>query len=138
ELGGIDSLVTSMGGLMAFKIPFVRTHEFSDADWDRVFDLNIRYVFRVVRPVLKIMLEQGTGGSIVSIGSDGRTARHGTPLTAAYGAAKSGLAHMTKTIAVEYGHDGIRMNMVSPGPTATSNVSGMASEVREGMNALIP
>lgn len=138
ELGGIDGLVTSMGGLMAFNIPFVRIHELSDDDWDKVFELNLRYVFRVVRPVLKIMLEQETGGSIVSIGSDGGTAGHGSPLTAAYGAAKAGLAHMTKTIAVEYGANGIRMNMVSPGPTATSNVSGMTTEVRDGLNQHIP
>ena len=137
-LGGIDGLVTSIGGLMAFNIPFVRLHECPDEDWDTVFDLNIRYVFRVLRPVLKLMLAQGGGGSIVSIGSDGGTAGHGSPLTAAYGAAKAGLAHLTKTVAVEYGPDGIRMNMVSPGPTATSNVSGMSSGVREGMTSVIP
>jgi 3-oxoacyl-[acyl-carrier protein] reductase len=123
---------------MAFNIPFVRLDEFTDDDWDTVFDLNIRYVFRVLRPVLKIMLQQGTGGAIVSIGSDGGTAGHGSPLTAAYSAAKAGLAHMTKTVAVEYGRDGIRMNMVSPGPTATSSVSGMDPDVRKGINAVIP
>jgi 3-oxoacyl-[acyl-carrier protein] reductase len=137
-LHGIDGVVASIGGLMAFGVPFVRLDEFEDDDWDRVFDLNIRYVFRVVRAVLKIMLRQGRGGSIVSIGSDGGTAGHGSPLTAAYGAAKAGLAHLTKTVAVEYGRDGIRMNMVSPGPTATSSVSGLNSNVRDGMNRLIP
>jgi len=45
---------------------------------------------------------------------------------------------MTKTLAVEYGGDGIRFNMVSPGPTATSSVAGLNPGVREGMNALIP
>src|SRR6185369_3494704 len=101
-------------------------------------DLNLRYVFRVLRPVLKLMLQQGNGGSVVTIGSDGGTAGHGSPRTAAYGAAKAGLAHMTKTLAVEYGGDGIRFNMVSPGPTATSSVAGLNPGVREGMNALIP
>jgi 3-oxoacyl-[acyl-carrier protein] reductase len=137
-LGGIDALVASLGGLMAFNLPFVRLHEFSDDDWDRVFDLNIRYVFRVLRRVLPIMVEQGTGGSIVTIGSDGGTAGHASPLTAAYGAAKAGLAHLTKTMAVEYGPDGIRVNMVSPGPTATSNVLGMNADVSRAMDALIP
>ena len=84
------------------------------------------------------MLEQRTGGSIVTVGSDGGTAGHGSPLNAAYGAAKAGLAHLTKTLAVEYGPDGIRSNMVSPGPTATSSVSGMADEVRDAFDALIP
>jgi 3-oxoacyl-[acyl-carrier protein] reductase len=137
-MSGIDALVTSLGGLMAFNIPFVRLHEFGEADWDTVFDLNIRYVFRVLRPVLRIMLAQGIGGTIVSIGSDGGTAGHGSPHTAAYGAAKAGLAHLTKTVAVEYGRDGIRMNMVSPGPTATSSVAGVSEDVRDGMNLVIP
>jgi 3-oxoacyl-[acyl-carrier protein] reductase len=137
-LGGIDGLVTSIGGLMAFGVPFVRLDEFSDDDWDTVFDLNIRYVFRVLRPVLKIMLRQRTGGAIVTIGSDGGTAGHGSPRTAAYGAAKAGLAHLTKTLAVEYGGDRIRVNMVSPGPTDTSSVSGLNPGVRDGMNSLIP
>lgn len=138
ELGGIDGVVPSLGGLMAFGLPFVRLHEFSDTDWDRVFDLNIRYVFRVLRPVIEIMLEQGTGGSIVTVGSDGGTAGHGSPRTAAYGAAKAGLAHLTKTVAVEYGPDGIRANMVSPGPTSTGNVAGLAPEVLHGLHGAIP
>jgi 3-oxoacyl-[acyl-carrier protein] reductase len=137
-LGGIDGVVTSLGGLMAFNVPFVRLHQLDDADWDKVFDLNLRYVFRVLRPVLSVMLEQGRGGAIITIGSDGGTAGHGSPRTAAYGAAKAGLAHLTKSIAVEYGGDGIRANMVSPGPTATSNVAGMNPETRDAMNALIP
>ncbi|MCU1486531.1 MAG: hypothetical protein JWN67_3277 [Actinomycetia bacterium] len=137
-LGGFDGVVTSLGGLMAFNIPFVRLHEFGDDDWDRVFDLNITYVFRVLRRVLPVMLEQGTGGSVVTIGSDGGTAGHGSPRTAAYGAAKAGLAHLTKTLAVEYGPDGIRANMISPGPTATSNVAGMNPETRAAIDSLIP
>lgn len=136
-LGRIDGLVTPIGGLMAFGVPFVRLHEFADDDWDRVFDLNVRYVFRVLRPVLRTMLAQGSG-AVVTIGSDGGTAGHGSPLTAAYGAAKAGLAHLTKTAAVEYGPDGIRVNMVSPGPTTTSNVAGMAAEVRDAFSTLIP
>ena len=138
EMGGIDAMVASLGGLMAFNIPFVRLHEFSDDDWDKVFDLNIRYVFRFLRPVLKVLVEQGTGGAIVTVGSDGGTAGHGSPLNAAYGAAKSGLAHLTKTLALEYGRDGIRANMVSPGPTATSNVSSMSAEVKAGLESMIP
>jgi 3-oxoacyl-[acyl-carrier protein] reductase len=138
RLGGIDGVVTSLGGLMAFQIPFVRMHEYTDEIWDKVFDLNIRYVFRVLRPVVKIMLAQGRGGAIVTVGSDGGTAGHGAPLNSAYGAAKSGLAHLTKTLAVEYGSDGIRVNMVSPGPTATSSVASIDPQVLAGLKSMIP
>jgi 3-oxoacyl-[acyl-carrier protein] reductase len=137
-LGGIDVLVTVVGGLMAFGVPFNRLHEVADDDWDFVFDVNLKYVYRVLKATLAVMLEQGTGGSIVSIGSDAGTAGHGSPNMAAYGAAKSGLAHLVMTIAAEYGPHGIRMNMVSPGPTETGATSALSAEHIAGMNAAIP
>ena len=137
-LGGIDVLVTVVGGLMAFGVPFNRLHEVADDDWDFVFDVNLKYVYRVLKATLAVMLEQGTGGSIVSIGSDAGTAGHGSPNMAAYGAAKSGLAHLVMTIAAEYGPYGIRMNMVSPGPTETGATSALSAEHIAGMNAAIP
>jgi 3-oxoacyl-[acyl-carrier protein] reductase len=137
-LGGLDGLVPSLGGTMAFGLPFVRVHEHTDDSWDKTFDLNIRYVFRFLRPVLKVLLEQGTGGTIVTVGSDGGTAGHGSPLNGPYSAAKCGLSHLTKSLAVEYGPDGIRVNMVSPGPTATGNVASMPAETRDAMSSLIP
>jgi len=123
---------------MAWRVPFHRTDEVPDDEWDFVFDVNLKYVYRVLKATLKVMIEQGTGGSIVSIGSDAGTAGHGSPNMAAYGAAKSGLAHLVTTIAAEYGPDGIRMNMVSPGPTETGATSALSAEHVTGMNAAIP
>jgi 3-oxoacyl-[acyl-carrier protein] reductase len=137
-LGGIDVLVTVVGGLMAWRAPFHRMHEVADDEWDFVFDVNLKYVYRVLKATLRVMIEQGTGGSVVSIGSDAGTAGHGSPNMAAYGAAKSGLAHLVTTIAAEYGPDGIRMNMVSPGPTETGATSALSAEHIAGMNAAIP
>lgn len=137
-LGGIDVLVTVVGGLMAFGVRFDRLDLFEDDEWDTVFDLNIRYVYRALKATLKVMLEQGTGGAIVSIGSDAGTAGHGSPNMAAYGAAKAGLAHLVKTIACEYGKDGIRMNMVSPGATETAATAALPAETVAAMNSTIP
>jgi 3-oxoacyl-[acyl-carrier protein] reductase len=137
-LGGLDVVVTVVGGLMAFGVPFNPLGEVDDQTWDFVFDVNLKYVYRVLRAVLKIMTAQGTGGSIVSIGSDAGTAGHGSPNMAAYGAAKSGLGHLVMSIAAEYGPAGIRMNMVSPGPTETGATSGLSAEHIAGMNAAIP
>jgi len=137
-LGGIDVLVTVVGGLMAFGVPFSRLHEVADEGWDFVFDMNLKYVYRVVKATLAVMLEQGSGGSIVSIGSDAGTAGHGAPNMAAYGAAKSGLAHLVTSVALEYGPDGIRMNMVSPGPTETGATSALSATQIGLMNAAIP
>jgi 3-oxoacyl-[acyl-carrier protein] reductase len=116
ELGGLDILVTVVGGQLAF-VPAARLHEITDEDWDLVFDLNLRYVARAVRATLRVFLEQGTGGTIVSVGSI--TAVAGSPMQAAYGAAKAGLASLARSVAAEYSRDGIRMNVVGCGPVAT-------------------
>lgn len=137
-LGGLDVVVTVVGGLMAFRVPFHPLDEVADDEWDFVFDVNLKYVYRVLKAALKVMTAQGTGGAIVSIGSDAGTAGHGSPNMAAYGAAKSGLAHLVTTIAAEYGPYGIRMNMVSPGPTETGATSALSDKHVAGMNAAIP
>lgn len=116
ELGGLDILVTVVGGQLAF-VPAARIHEVTDEDWDLMFDVNLHYVARAVREALRVFLEQGAGGTIVSVGSI--TAIAGSPMQAAYGAAKAGLASLARSVAAEYSRDGIRMNVVSCGPVAT-------------------
>lgn len=116
ELGGLDVLMTVVGGQLAF-VPAALVHETADDDWDLMFDLNLRYVAEAVRAALRVFLAQGTGGTIVSIGSIAGLA--GSPGQAAYGAAKAGLANLARSVAAEYGRDGIRMNVVACGPIAT-------------------
>jgi 3-oxoacyl-[acyl-carrier protein] reductase len=116
ELGALDVLVTVVGGQLAF-VPAARIHEITDEDWDVMFDVNLRYVARGVRAALRVFLEQGTGGTIVSVGSI--TGLAGSPMQAAYGAAKAGLASLARSVAAEYSADGIRMNVVTCGPVAT-------------------
>jgi 3-oxoacyl-[acyl-carrier protein] reductase len=115
-LGALDILVTVVGGQLAF-VPAARIHEITDEDWNLVFDVNLLYVARAVRTTLRAFLDQGTGGTIVSVGSI--TGIAGSPMQAAYGAAKAGLASLARSVAAEYGGEGIRMNVVSCGPVAT-------------------
>jgi 3-oxoacyl-[acyl-carrier protein] reductase len=115
-LGGLDILVTVVGGQLAF-VPAARIHEVTEEDWDLVFDVNLHYVARAVRATLRVFLEQGTGGTIVSVGSI--TGIAGSPMQAGYGAAKAGLASLARSVVAEYSGDGIRMNVVSCGPVAT-------------------
>jgi 3-oxoacyl-[acyl-carrier protein] reductase len=117
QLGGLDVLVTVVGGQVAF-VPAVKLHEMTDEDWDTVYDLNLRYVARAVRRVLRLFLEQGTGGNIVSIGSV--TGFMAAPKQAGYGAAKAGLYSLARTVAAEYAADGIRMNIVAGGAISTA------------------
>ena len=116
ELGSLDVLVTVVGGQLAF-VPAARLHELRDEDWHLMFDLNLHYVARAVRAALLAFLAQGRGGTIVSVGSI--TAEAGSPMQAAYGAAKAGLASLARSVAAEYGREGIRMNVVTCGPIAT-------------------
>jgi 3-oxoacyl-[acyl-carrier protein] reductase len=116
ELGGLDVLVTVVGGQLAF-VPATPLHETTDEDWDLMFDLNLRYVAWAVRAALRVFLAQGRGGTIVSVGSIAGFA--GSPMQAAYGAAKAGLASLARSVAAEYSRQGIRMNLVTCGPIAT-------------------
>src|SRR6266487_5033249 len=93
ELGGLDVLVTVVGGQVAF-VPQAPLHETTDEDWDLMFDLNLRYVARAVRAALRVFLAQGRGGTIVSVGSIAGQA--GSPMQAAYGAAKAGFGEPGK------------------------------------------
>ena len=77
ELGALDILVTVVGGQLAF-VPRCPSHEVSDEDWDLIFEVNLHYVARAVRASLRVFLEQGTGGTIVSVGSI--TAIAGSPM----------------------------------------------------------
>lgn len=130
EFGRIDTLVTVVGGQVAF-VPAVRLHEMSDEDWDLAYEMNLGYVARAARAAIRAFLHQEQGGSIVSVGSV--TGIMAAPMQAGYGAAKAGLASLARTVAAEYAGDGIRMNIVACGAiaTAVANSAQGADEVPE-------
>jgi 3-oxoacyl-[acyl-carrier protein] reductase len=135
-LGGLDTLVTVVGGHTLFA-PWVRVDETTDEDWDLILDMNLRYVFRVVRAALRAFLAQGTGGTIVSVGSIAGAVS--SPYSAAYGAAKAGLMNFTKSVSLEYARDDIRMNLIAIGVVVSdaaravnSGVLGMAESIPVG------
>lgn len=117
NLGGLDVLVTVVGGQVAF-VPAVKLHEMADEDWDTIYEVNLRYVARAVRAVLRVFLDQGSGGAIVSVGSV--TGFMAAPQQAAYGVMKAGLLSLARTVAAEYAGDGIRMNVAAAGAIATA------------------
>jgi len=132
ELGGVDVLVTVVGGQNAFAA-WQPMHEWSDEEWDLVVGVNLRYVFLVAREVVTQMLEQGRGGAIVHIGSLSGMA--GAPNHSAYGAAKAGVIHFAKSLALEYGRYGIRVNVVSPGVARTPATAGALSPEQDAAMA---
>jgi NAD(P)-dependent dehydrogenase (short-subunit alcohol dehydrogenase family) len=113
ELGPPRGLVASAGidrGGLAHEIPL--------DDVDAVLNINLRGTFLTCRAALKAMLDAGAGGAIVCVGSPlGAVAAPGG--TSAYSASKAGIAALVRTLAVDYGAHGIRVNGVLPGPTET-------------------
>jgi 3-oxoacyl-[acyl-carrier protein] reductase len=82
-----------------------------DATFESVLGVNLTGVFFTCRAVGRVLLEQGRG-AIVTIASI--TAKGGQPGRANYAASKWGLVGLTKTLAVEWGHRGVRVNAVAP------------------------
>lgn len=119
QLGRVDILVNNAGIFTGGPL-----HESDDALWDQTFDVNMRGVYQLTRKVLKFMIKQGSG-SIINISSIlGMVA---VPQTAAYNASKAALIQFSKSIAVEYGAQGIRSNALCPGMIETE----MTEELRQ-------
>ncbi|MCK2126206.1 glucose 1-dehydrogenase [Thauera aromatica] len=112
---------------------FTPTDETSDAQWQRVININLSGVFYGVRAQLRAMLETG-GGAIVNISSiAGQIGIEGiTPYTAA----KHGVVGLTKTVAWEYGSKGIRINSVGPAFINTTLVQNVPPETRQQLEQM--
>jgi 3-oxoacyl-[acyl-carrier protein] reductase len=114
ELGPIRHLANVVGGALADD--WWRTSEYDLAAFDRIVARNLRYAVLSCREVAHALIEAALSGSIVNTSS---VAARGTPLLAAYGAAKAGLESFSRTMALEWGSYGIRVNLVAPGTIKT-------------------
>ncbi|WNG85992.1 SDR family NAD(P)-dependent oxidoreductase [Mycobacterium sp. ITM-2016-00317] len=107
ELGPVTVLVNA-AGLDRFKKFIDLTFD----EWQKVVDVNLNGVFHCVQAVLPDMIEAGWG-RIVNISSS--STHSGQPYMSPYVAAKSAVNGLTKSLALEYGPDGITVNAVPPG-----------------------
>jgi len=85
---------------------------YPDEDWQQVIDVNLTGVFTCMKHELAVMAAQGSG-SIVNVGSTGSL--RGIGLMSAYVASKHALVGLTKTAALEYAGQGVRINVLCPG-----------------------
>jgi NAD(P)-dependent dehydrogenase (short-subunit alcohol dehydrogenase family) len=104
-----------------------RTIDLDDNAWDESFDLVLRHFFNLARVAGRHMAANGAG-AIVAIASV--SGLRSAPLHGPYGAAKAGLMSLVRTLAVELGHDGVRVNAVAPGAVLTPRVAAIMSEER--------
>jgi len=124
EIGVPDVVVNNAGGFLLR--PLERT---SVADFDGQVAINLRGAFALARAFLPMLREAGRG-SFVSIGS---VADHtGFPENAAYAASKYGLRGLHETLLAEYRGSGVRLTLVSPGPTDTSIWDPFDPDHRDG------
>jgi NAD(P)-dependent dehydrogenase (short-subunit alcohol dehydrogenase family) len=107
-LGGIDVLANNAG--VAWKEPFL---EITAESWDRMLEVNLRGMFLVAQAGARRMIRRGGSGCIVNMAST--NALGGEEDFAHYNASKAGVLLLTKTMAVELGPLGVRVNCICPG-----------------------
>ncbi|GAA3677954.1 SDR family oxidoreductase [Nonomuraea antimicrobica] len=124
-LGGIDVLVNNAG--IAWREPFL---EITPEHWDQIMAVNLRGMFLVAQAVARHLVEQGTGGVILNMSSTNGLG--GEADYAHYNASKGGVLLLTRTMAVELGRHGIRVNALCPGyiqtPLNASISAGLAGD----------
>lgn len=117
RFGGLDVLINNVGdSLMIFK-PF---EAYTDSDIQRLYDVNLKQIFLVTRAMIPLLRHNGPGGSIISLSSiEGFRA---IPNCSVYAACKAALNGLTKSLALELGPAGIRVNQIAPESTETAQL----------------
>jgi len=98
----------------------------SEANWDRVLAIDLKAPFRLIQEVGRHMVARGGGGRIVNVTSS--SAHRARRVMAPYGAAKAGLAQLTRTAAADLGRYDINVNAVAPGVTMTPMTATIGDE----------
>jgi NAD(P)-dependent dehydrogenase (short-subunit alcohol dehydrogenase family) len=112
--GGLDALVNCAG-----VIKFAPLAETSEADWDKVIDVDLKGVFLASQAAAPLLIESGRG-RIVNIGSD--ASKVGFPVIHAYCAAKHGVVGLTRSLAGELAPGKVTVNCVCPVGSPTTGM----------------
>lgn len=128
DIGALDVIVNNAGSAVAGSLL-----DFTDEDWDRLMDVNVKGAWHVARAAVKQMIARGRGGAIINVASVlGSAVQKGT---GNYPASKAALLHLTRTMAVEWARYGVRVNALAPGYFRTEMSDGYVSS--EGGKAMM-
>ena len=112
SFGHLDILVNVVGG--SYGAPHMRLLDFDIDDWYSILDLNLTSAFLCARAAVPHLRSAG-GGAIVNVSSSAGVRGEPGLWSPVYCAAKAGVQGLTRQLAFEYGHDGIRANCVAQG-----------------------
>lgn len=130
--GPLDVLVNNAG--VSDSQPLLAC---DDQSWDRVLDTNLKGAWTVAQECARRMVAAGQGGSLINVASI--LASRVAGAVGPYLAAKAGLAHLTRAMALELARHGIRVNALAPGYVMTElNDAFMAGEAGEKLRSRIP
>ena len=130
EAGDVDVLVNN-----AAVFPFAPTVEQDTASYDEVFATNVRAPYFLTAALVPSMLAKASG-SIINIST--MVATFGLPGLSVYGATKAALESLTRTWAAEFSPGGVRVNVISPGPTRSEKAIGAMGEAAEQLGRTTP
>ena len=107
---GVPSIVVNNAGTNPYFGPFV---DVDWAAWDKTFDVNVKGPFELARSVAKVCIHADVEGSIINISSI--YGLRAAPAHGVYSMTKAALISMTRSLALELGPSGIRVNAIAPG-----------------------
>lgn len=130
--GGLDVLVNNVGDFLRINRPF---ETMTDEDIDRLYAVNLRHIFTMTRACIPLLRARAPGASVISVSSiEGFRAM---PNGAVYGTFKAAVTGFTQSLALELGHEGIRVNLVAPETTDSRQVP-LARMIPEDRRPLVP
>jgi len=127
--GRVDILVNNAGIIMRNDAV-----DFTEAEWDSVMAINLKTVFFLSQAVAKRLIEQGSGGKIISIAS--MLSYQGGIRVPSYTASKSGVKGITMSMANEWARHGIQVNAIAPGYMATDNTAQLRADAERSADIL--
>ena len=128
--GRLDILVNNAGIYNAVSILNV-----SEQTWDKLIDVNLKGLFFLSQAAVQVMIDGGSGGRIVNIGS--LNSVHPTNKTSHYAASKSGVLMLTKSMALEFAPHDVLVNAILPGIVVTPGLTAWIQGTEQEKEAVL-